>query len=254
MLSIYKANILVQTHKLTIMKTLMQRHHLHGVNMRSILIVIGLIIGVTGLKAQTIACSFYWTYKQHVFAYEWLLDYKSYTYYREQPKDLPYENYAIENQDHRYFFEIGKNLNDIATEYKLNNEEFVDFLVAFVQQAIQYKSDPANYPYDYPKYPIETLVEGSGDCEDKSILLSVLLNMFGYASVLVLLPENQHMAVAVECTGTYKKYFDFNPAGYFTYIETTGPGWKVGDVPQEYRTENPEVLAIPKLALYQARQ
>lgn len=52
---------------------------------------------------------------------------------------------------------------------------------------------------EYPKYPVETLVEG-GDCEDKSILLAAILRAMGYRTALLVFSGNPgHIAVGVEC-------------------------------------------------------
>ena len=48
---------------------------------------------------------------------------------------------------------------------------------------------------EYVRYPIETLVDGQGDCEDKVALLVALLYEMDADFVLLVLPE--HMAVGV---------------------------------------------------------
>ena len=48
---------------------------------------------------------------------------------------------------------------------------------------------------EYPRYPIETLVDNEGDCEDTAILTASLLNLMGYDAVLLDVPE--HMAVGI---------------------------------------------------------
>ena len=41
--------------------------------------------------------------------------------------------------------------------------------------------------FDHPKYPIETLWENGGDCEDSSALYASLMEALGYEVILVLL-------------------------------------------------------------------
>ncbi len=48
---------------------------------------------------------------------------------------------------------------------------------------------------DYPKYPLETLIDGGGDSEDASILAANLLDLMGYSTVLLGFPG--HMAVGL---------------------------------------------------------
>lgn len=84
---------------------------------------------------------------------------------------------------------------------------------------------------DWPKYPIETLIEG-GDCEDTSILMAALLDQMGYDVIILKCPG--HVAVGVWCEGCYGTYFRFRGRRYF-YLETTAPGWGVGQIPREYK-------------------
>lgn len=51
--------------------------------------------------------------------------------------------------------------------------EFIREVLAFVQGAIRYQADPPNV--EHPLYPLETLADGDGDCEDTAILFVSLL-------------------------------------------------------------------------------
>jgi PKD repeat protein len=57
-------------------------------------------------------------------------------------------------------------------------EAFLECALAFVQGAIKYVLDPA--AFEYPLYPLETLVDGRGDCEDTTILYVSLLRGLGH--------------------------------------------------------------------------
>jgi len=63
----------------------------------------------------------------------------------------------------------------------------INNILYFVQAVIAYKADgPANYP----QYPIETLVKGTGDCEDTVILFISLLQSQGYEASIYYLDQN----------------------------------------------------------------
>lgn len=65
--------------------------------------------------------------------------------------------------------------------------------LAFVQQNIRYTADlcpQTGKLIEYPKYPIETLVEKRGDCEDRAILAAALLKRMGYEVALLVLPTH----------------------------------------------------------------
>jgi predicted transglutaminase-like cysteine proteinase len=108
--------------------------------------------------------------------------------------------------------------------------EKINFVASFVQ-SIEYKNDdPENSSYEYPRYPLETLKEKRGDCEDKAILTASLLHDLGYNVSLLRLP--QHMAVGVQLKNTIPGYSYYVDDYYF--LETTTLHMTLGRVPPEY--------------------
>lgn len=119
------------------------------------------------------------------------------------------------------------------------DKDRIEFAAAFVQRAIPYVAEEG----EYPKYAVETLVEG-GDCEDKSIILAGILKAMGYRTALLVFDGNPgHMAVGVECPGAWGSYFPKNGVKYF-YLETTESGWQVGQIPPEYQGRQALVYAV----------
>ena len=101
-------------------------------------------------------------------------------------------------------------LRSIRDDQELGDDEYLELITVFVQ-SVRYETIGENPP----KFPIETYVDASGDCDDKSLLLAGILSREGYnVSLLSFAPES-HMAVGVVCPGgEYKK------TGY-VFIETT---------------------------------
>ena len=89
-----------------------------------------------------------------------------------------------------------------------------DVALSFVQSLSNDSQNP-----NYQRYAIETLLDKTGDCSDKSVLLGSLLIAMGYDCIFLLYPE--HMAVGL--------WSDPIPAGFyvrhrnrdFYYAETT---------------------------------
>ncbi len=54
-----------------------------------------------------------------------------------------------------------------------DEDAFVECTLSFCQGAIRYEADPIGQ--EWPLYPLETLVDGTGDCEDTTILFVSLL-------------------------------------------------------------------------------
>jgi hypothetical protein len=120
-------------------------------------------------------------------------------------------------------------------------------------------TDDINSGYDeYPKYPVETLVDGKGDCEDTSFLLSSLLKFSGTSIPFhtVIIEFSNHLGIAILVPNdVYEYYIQYgmtdhiweNPYlnnGKFIYVETTGKKWKVGDMPTDLIGEDYTIHTI----------
>ena len=81
---------------------------------------------------------------------------------------------------------------------------------------------------DYPRFPLETLAYGMGDCEDKAMLLAALLEIEGYEAGMLLIydAENKffHQALAVRDENEWARV-KFKFKGY----ETMGRSWIILD-------------------------
>ncbi|MBN1858274.1 PKD domain-containing protein [Candidatus Bipolaricaulota bacterium] len=78
--------------------------------------------------------------------------------------------------------------------------------LAFVQGVIRYEEDPPNQ--ERPKYPLETLADQTGDCEDTSILYTSLVKAAGIDSYLAFVDTDDdrtpdHVASLVAVPATY---------------------------------------------------
>jgi len=102
-------------------------------------------------------------------------------------------------------------LRTVKTEQNLDSDRYLELLAVFVQ-SIPYTTVKANDP----KYPIETFVDGVGDCDDKSMILAGLLAREGYAVALLYFEPENHMAVGVACPGD-----SYRDTGY-AFLESTG--------------------------------
>lgn len=108
--------------------------------------------------------------------------------------------------------------------------ERVNFLMSFAQGWPYARDVETVGREDYPRYPVETVVDGRGDCEDKAILFASLARSLGIDVCLLLFPKEEHMAAAVAVdrpVGT-----TYRAGGrLYAYCELTQPGWRVGEKP-----------------------
>lgn len=114
-----------------------------------------------------------------------------------------------------------------------SNSDNMRSVIAFVQ-SLSYVSDAESKGEDdYVRFPVETLVDGEGDCEDMAILAAAILDEMGYDVLLVELPE--HLALAVKCDDdTQGTYYDYQGSRYY-YLEVTNTGWNIGQIPDDYK-------------------
>ncbi|MDD1704166.1 MAG: hypothetical protein LUP97_02900, partial [Methanoregula sp.] len=114
-------------------------------------------------------------------------------------------------------------LSSIRSRYSLTDDEYLELTTNFVQ-SFPYDTEGGLHPDNPPRFPVQTFVDGTGDCDDKSLLLAGLLSREGYDIVLFLFIPEHHMAIGVRNSS-----FAFRNTGYM-FIETTGPVL-VGEVP-----------------------
>lgn len=101
-------------------------------------------------------------------------------------------------------FSMGNSFDDLA---EINN------VLAFAQRFDYAYDDEDTGIAEYPKYPIEMLVDDRGDCEDHAIIAAIALKHLGYDVRLVGLPG--HMALAVAAP-------EFVPGGWYIEDRDTG--------------------------------
>lgn len=110
-------------------------------------------------------------------------------------------------------------------------------------QSLPYALDSVTSPHDeYPRYPIETLVDEGGDCEDTSILLASLIHSMGYGVVLVEFPN--HCGIGIKGgENVYGTYYEYGGSKYF-YLETIGENWGIGELPDEYQGVSAQIYPM----------
>jgi len=167
--------------------------------------------------------------------------------------DLPqgeydlYVNYSIErnmttlsDEENAIYFvtsnesvvvHVAECLLNLTEQTGLDGTDEANMVLAFVQ-TLSYSNDTDTHlAEDYWSFPVETLHDGTGDCEDKSFLYSSLMEALGYQTALLLFDD--HMAVGVYCTNITGWYYAVDGVKYY-YSETTTTGWTIGEMPNGY--------------------
>ncbi len=134
--------------------------------------------------------------------------------------------YIVVDDDIKKLAETLKNLWKENYEGKEGDPELAQFYAWFCQTALDYKEDKASKgSEEFWKYPIETLHDGGGDCEDTAILLAALLQASGeYDEQAGIFLITGHAMGAINTEAVDKEYetshFEYYPIETATRIHT----------------------------------
>jgi hypothetical protein len=127
-----------------------------------------------------------------------------------------------------------------------NTEDFTNGVLMIVHQINYQESVPG-------KYPIETLVANTGDCDLFAFIAASILEAGGVDTVLLYYKEQQHMEIGVNIGATPTRArvqtFFINQDNASYYIgECTGgkwrTGWRIGETPVEYQNVSAKVITL----------
>ena len=138
------------------------------------------------------------------------------------------------------------NIADLLYSQGRTDLQRVTNILKFVQY-LPYIWDDENH--SYIRYPLETLVEGGGDCEDTSVLAARLMmdaGDEGYPVALLTVDtdgdgEEDHMMVGVSVDGATGRHVTVDGTDYYI-CETTSTYYGVGFMPPGY--EVVEVIPV----------
>jgi len=134
-----------------------------------------------------------------------------------------------------------------AQSLQLRYLDFVNFVVAFVNDTVRYTSDENQYgAREYWAYPMETLANERGDCEDSAILLAALLRALGVDVILIHVREPSHVAVGIALTIERPgRWVNCNGKQYFYAEAIEGQNWRIGQLPSNIDTRPENFVPIP---------
>lgn len=138
---------------------------------------------------------------------------------------------------------VAEYIRKTVSDAGLPEFDLVQFALDFCQAPnITYRVDNEsagiNFAEEYMRFPDEVLFDKEGDCDCKSSLTAALLKELGYNVVILLSKTLQHAGIAVEFNPDWRRYIQddedkvlrvFNGRTYL-YCETTGDGFKVGQI------------------------
>jgi hypothetical protein len=192
-------------------------------------------------SSELVSKDFKWEYEGSTWTWNLQIPKELYDYYKALPRSptSDYSIYVTHPLDDKYIETIANKISQSAEENGYDSFQTVSFAAAFVQ-SLPYTSDLVTTGYDnYPRYPIETLVDNGGDCEDTAILAASLIQALGYGTVLLRFDATAdragHVAVGVKGgEGIYGTSWTYEGDKYY-YLETTSTGWEIGQIPDSVK-------------------
>lgn len=154
----------------------------------------------------------------------------------EEPRGRSRAEYVSYSQQDGFADEIAGILAEEAEANDFTEKRMqVEFVIDFVQSLPYVPDDVSKGFDDYTKFITETITEIGGDCEDTAIMLAAVLQAepFGYDTVLIQPPG--HMAVGIYGDDDMPGYYWEYEGRKYYYIEPTGTGWGIGDIPETYK-------------------
>lgn len=169
-----------------------------------------------------------------------------YEYYNNRnhlvSNDNDYAKYATPS----IFASIAENIQKVTNSTPFPEEQFANAVLSMVRQI--------NYTKSSVKYPVEAIVENSGDCDVLSLLAASIMQAGGLDVVLFhyknLNPSHMNIGVYLPYKPVYRPWWT-TPIGFeyknktYWIAETTSLGqWKVGERPELLAYSNVYIIPL----------
>ncbi len=189
----------------------------------------------------------------------------SYQLLNQPDGKVTYElNVAVPETLHEYYVEknhrsaSSSDFSKFVTPYALkpiadklweiydNEEDFANGVLMIVHQITYVETTPA-------KYPVETIVDGQGDCDLFSYIAASLMSAGGLDVVLLYYEKQTHMNIGVHLSSAPKDaresvYYVTHDGTRYYVAECTGgnwkDGWRVGECPADLKQVSAEVITL----------
>jgi hypothetical protein len=187
-------------------------------------------ISVLHMGPENIPFSYTWTYSKKIWMVSGTVPSADYYELHDRDRTYDYASYVMTDPT------VVKLAGDLKGMAQANGYGTAEFILAFVQ-GLNYTNDQETTgEAEWPRYPVETLVDRGGDCEDKAVLYVSLMQSSPVNVDMVLLEytkpgQTGHMASGI--AGDYIGISYAYGGKDFYLCETTVTGWGIGERPPE---------------------
>lgn len=130
--------------------------------------------------------------------------------------------------DDRVVREVAASFERTRADLGLDRAETAKLVLSFVQNIDYVEDSESTLRDEYWRYPVETLQDRVGDCEDKVFLFASVMEAMGF-DVVALYFEG-HAAAGIDLEGATGSHYRFEGRDYY-FCETTARGWAIGESP-----------------------
>ncbi len=187
---------------------------------------------------------YYWLSDKETYHIEWTAledDYLRFT--NSKAERSPY----TESEEEEFIDISSRSILSLADALSKVTEgmtslEKADCVLKFVQRCTEYGYDDLiTDDGEYWKYPLETIVQRQGDCEDTSLLYACLMAAMGYDTIVLIYDGYEYAGIGHAAAGVALNYvpdgsyYKINGKKYY-YCETTSDVMDVGEDIEEYES------------------
>ncbi len=219
--------------------------------------LIPITLGETNQRTPKIYNAYSWVFGGTEWSWHINIPESLYQQYKQAPRyaNKDYASYVTYAGDDHYLKKMANEINRISEKYGFSERSKVEFTAAFVQSFVYDTDINTASCREYVRFPMETLVEKRGDCEDTAILLASLLHSLDVRVAFFYFPKTAlgipHVGLGVGgLNDAYGTHWELYGDRYY-YIETTETGLKIGAIPSEWTRVDPEIIAVPTTAIGQ---
>ena len=184
-----------------------------------------------------------WKYQDRQWSCSLNIPVELYRYYQGRAHQSDeHVKFVLSDHDRNCIKSLVSSFREGGAKVGYSSSDNMHNVISFVQ-SLSYVTDlESTGESDYIRFPVETLVDGVGDCEDMAILAAAILNEMGYGVLLVQLPE--HLALAVNCGTEFQgSYYNYQGSRYY-YLEVTNTGWDIGQIPDGYKNSQAQLIPL----------
>ena len=144
------------------------------------------------------------------------------------------------------FKSIAESIQNVTRDMPNSDEQFANAVLMLVRQVSYVRSDV--------KYPVEALVDNSGDCDVLSLLAASIMKAGGLDVVLLyykgLSPSHMNVGVYLPYKPVYRTWwmaptgFEYDNKTYWMAECTPRGEWKVGDRPELLTNAEPQIISL----------